>query len=54
MATDTVDVIVLPGICANLNWGGTNRDELYCTCSTSVDRVRPKGPGNPVASMRLG
>lgn len=47
-------VIVLPEICANLNWGGRNWDELYCTCSTSVYRVRMTVRGNPVAYMRLG
>ncbi len=47
-------VIVLPEICANLNWGGRNWDELFCTCSTSVYRVRTKVHGSPVAYMRLG
>lgn len=46
--------IRLPEICANLNWGGRRWDELYCTCSTSVYRVRMKVRGNPVAYMRLG
>jgi gluconolactonase len=47
-------VIVLPEICANLNWGGRNWDELYCTCSTSVYRVQMKVRGNPVAYMQRG
>jgi gluconolactonase len=46
-------VIVLPEICANLNWGGRGWDELYCTCSTSVYRLQMKVRGNPVAYMRL-
>ena len=47
-------VIVLPEVCANMNWGGRNWDELYCTSSTSVYRVRMKVHGSPVAYMRLG
>jgi gluconolactonase len=45
-------VIRMPEIAANLNWGGSNWDDLYCTCSTSVYRVRMKVRGNPVSYMR--
>ena len=43
----------MPEIAGNLNWGGRDWDELYCTCSTSIYRVRMKVRGNPVAYMRL-
>ena len=45
-------VIRMPEIAGNLNWG---RDwtELYCTCSTSVYRVRTKVRGSAVAYMRM-
>lgn len=46
-------VIVLPEICANLNWGGRNWDELYCTCSTGVYRIHMNVRGNRVAYMNL-
>lgn len=48
-----IGVIRMPEICANLNWGGPRWDELFCTCSTSVYRVRMKVRGCPVAYMRL-
>jgi gluconolactonase len=46
-------VIRMPEIAGNLNWGGSNWDELYCACSTSIYRVRMKVRGNPVAYMRM-
>jgi gluconolactonase len=46
-------VILMPETSANLNWGGKNWDELYCTCSTSVYRVKTKLRGCPVAYMKM-
>ena len=46
-------VIHMPEIAGNLNWGGRGWDDLYCTCSTSIYRVRMKVRGNPVAYMRM-
>jgi gluconolactonase len=46
-------VIRMPEIAGNLNWGGRDWAELYCTCSTSVYRVRMKVRGNQVAYMRM-
>ena len=45
-------VIRMPEIAGNLNWGGRAWNELYCTCSTSIYRVRMKVRGNPVAYMK--
>jgi gluconolactonase len=45
-------VIRMPEIAGNLNWGGRDWRDLYCTCSTSIYRVRMKVRGNPVAYMR--
>jgi gluconolactonase len=36
---------------ANLNWGGTGWNELYCTCSTSLYRITLKVAGNRLAYM---
>jgi gluconolactonase len=44
-------VIRMPEIAGNLNWGGRDWRDLYCTCSTSVYRVRMTVRGNPVAYM---
>ena len=46
-------VIRMPEIAGNLNWGGRDWRDLYCTCSTSIYRVRMKVRGNPVAYMQL-
>jgi gluconolactonase len=46
-------VIRMPEIAGNLNWGGRDWNDLYCTCSTSIYRVRMKVRGNPVAYMRM-
>ena len=46
-------VIGMPEIAGNLNWGGRDWRDLYCTCSTSIYRVRMKVRGNPVAYMQL-
>lgn len=46
-------VIRLPEIAGNLNWGGRDWRDLYCTCSTSIYLVRMKVRGNPVAYMQL-
>ena len=45
-------VIGMPEHSGNLNWGGPNWDELYCTCSTGVYRVKLKALGNRVSYMR--
>lgn len=45
-------VIAMPEHSGNLNWGGDSWDELYCTCSTSVYRVKLKASGNRVSYMR--
>jgi gluconolactonase len=47
-------VIRMPEVAGNLNWGGPDWNDLYCTCSSSIYRVRMKVRGNPVAYMRLG
>ena len=44
-------VIGMPEHSANLNWGGTGWNELYCTCSTSVYRIALKVAGNRLAYM---
>ncbi len=44
-------VIGMPEHSANLNWGGSGWNELYCTCSTSVYRVALKVAGNRLAYM---
>ena len=44
-------VIGMPEHAANLNWGGTGWNELYCTCSTSVYRIALKVAGNRLAYM---
>ncbi len=36
---------------ANLNWGGTGWNELYCTCATSVYRITLKVAGNRLSYM---
>jgi len=41
----------MPEHSANLNWGGANWDELYCTCSTSVYRLKMKVSGNRLSYM---
>ena len=46
-------VIRMPEIAGNLNWGGRGWRELYCTCSTSIYRVRMNVRGNPVSYMRM-
>jgi gluconolactonase len=46
-------IIRMPEIAGNLNWGGPDWRDLYCTCSTSIYRVRMKVRGNPVAYMRM-
>jgi gluconolactonase len=46
-------VVLMPETAANLNWGGKDWDELYCTCSTSVYRVKTKVRGCPVAYMKM-
>ncbi len=44
-------IIEMPEHSANLNWGGDNWDELYCTCTTSVYRVKMKVSGNRLSYM---
>ena len=44
-------VIGMPEHSANLNWGGSGWNELYCTCSTSVYRIALKVAGNRLAYM---
>jgi gluconolactonase len=46
-------VVLMPETAANLNWGGKDWDELYCTCSTSIYRVKTKVRGCPVAYMKM-
>lgn len=46
-------VIWMPEIAGNVNWGGVDWRDLYCTCSTSIYRVRMKVSGSPAAYMRL-
>jgi gluconolactonase len=46
-------VIRMPEIAGNLNWGGPDWQDLYCTCSTSIYRVRMKVRGSAVAYMRM-
>jgi len=45
-------VIHMPEHIANLNWGGSHWDELYCACHTSIYRLKMKVRGNPVAYMQ--
>ena len=52
-AGEHLGVIEIPEVTANLTWGGPNWDELYCTASTSLYRVRTKVRGNRVAYMNL-
>ena len=53
-ATGThLGVIRMPEIAGNLNWGGREWNELYCTCSTSIYRVRMNVRGNQVAYMQM-
>lgn len=49
---DHLGVIGMPEHSGNLNWGGDGWDELYCTCSTSVYRVKLKASGNRLGYMR--
>ena len=49
---EKLGVIGMPEHSGNLNWGGANWDELYCTCLTSVYRVRLKTSGNRLIYMR--
>ena len=44
-------VIGMPEHSANLNWGGSGWNELYCTCSTSVYRFALKVAGNRLSYM---
>ena len=44
-------MIGMPEHSANLNWGGSRWNELYCTCSTSVYRIALKVAGNRLAYM---
>lgn len=44
-------IIEMPENSANLNWGGADWNELYCTCTTSVYRVRMKVSGNRLSYM---
>jgi len=44
-------IIEMPESSANLNWGGADWNELYCTCTTSVYRVRMKVSGNRLSYM---
>lgn len=46
-------VIRLPEVAGNLNWGGRDWRELFCTCSTSVYRVPMLVRGNAVAYMAM-
>ena len=46
-------IILMPEIAGNLNWGGRDWNDLYCTCSTSIYRVRLKVRGSPVAYMKM-
>lgn len=46
-----IGVIPLPEHAANLNWGGPDWRDLYCTCSTSVYRLRMKVRGNAAPYM---
>jgi gluconolactonase len=46
-------VIRLPEIAGNLNWGGPDWRALYCTCSTSLYRVRTAVRGNPLPYMSM-
>lgn len=46
-------ILPMPEVAGNLNWGGRDWRDLYCTCSTSIYRVRMKVRGNPVAYMQL-
>lgn len=44
-------VIEMPETSANLNWGGADWSDLYCTCTTSVYRIRMKVSGNRLSYM---
>jgi gluconolactonase len=46
-------IIRMPEIAGNLNWGGPDWRDLYCTCSTSIYRVRMRVRGSPVGYMRI-
>jgi gluconolactonase len=45
-------IILMPEVAGNMNWGGRDWHDLYCTCSTSIYRVRMNVRGSPVAYMR--
>ncbi len=44
-------VIGMPEHAGNLNWGGSDWNELYCCCSTSLYRVKTKVSGNQLSYM---
>jgi len=44
-------IIEMPEHSANLNWGGSDWNDLYVCCSTSVYRVRMKVSGNRLSYM---
>lgn len=50
---ELLGVIRLPEHAANHNWGGPDWKDLYCTCSTSVYRLRMNVRGNSVPHMSL-
>jgi hypothetical protein len=43
----------MPEHVANFNWGGPDWRELYCTCSTSIYRLKMKVRGNSAPYMAL-
>ncbi len=49
--SEHLGVIGMPEHSANLNWGGSGWNELYCTCSTSVYRFALKVAGNRLSYM---
>lgn len=53
-AAEWLGVIQTPENCANLNWGGQGWNELFCTCTSSVYRVRTKirGAAVPYQNMK--
>lgn len=46
-------VIRMPEHVANFNWGGPDWRDLYCTCSTSIYRLKMKVRGNSAPYMAL-
>jgi gluconolactonase len=52
-AAEFLGVIRLPENCANLNWGGPDWKDLFCTCTSSVYRVRTKVCGSPVPYQNM-